>query len=595
MGWQDAPVAGAAPPAAAQPKWASAPVANDAPAVSDSPLTDRANQMGQNVGDAVKGSALYGAADIGGSGALNLMGKIVSGYHGLLKLATGQGLDAAADTVNSDRAAMHTDADSPGAQKVRDALNTVATPFNAVAKPIDKGVNNLPNGLQTAVHAGEEAIPDIATVMGAGAAGNAAKAADAGAVVEGAMKPSEADALSTVKAAGYKTLPSDVQARMGPNPTVVQSAVEGTGGAALRRDFQLQNQGLTQKLAAQDIGIPEKPKLTPADYDAAGVPHKKTYTDTGNIVDMSKPSQSVQQALTDISTDQTPQGMVQPKIRNQITRVQNAMATGNYSGPQAIKDISWFRQNGARDVADAIENEVGDQLAKNGNPAQLAAFQNARTQFAKIQNYQDATTGGVVDAQDFKRLTEKSPHLLTGNAKIIAQAGGELPGLTRLPTAQAPASALDRALGLVKLGTVVPKLAEVAAGKIGGSDMFQNGMGRAMTPTEQSYVPTYGKKAAPPSQSFELQTPPGAAGSPPRQGEIPLPQGRAAAPKLDLTPPEGSTGVEPRQLGMEIAQGRPLDEQKLNLQPSPGEFEPHQPQLFEDARAPKKAKKRGKD
>lgn len=569
-----------------------APPAVDAPPAEPS-LMDKANKMGQNLGDAVKSSPLYGAADIGGSGALNLMGKIVSGYHGLLKLATGQGLDDAADTVNSDRAAMHTEATSPGAQKVKGALGAVAQPFEAAAAPIDRAVNSLPNGAQTVVHGAEEAIPDVASVLPLGAVARAAKAADAGAVIEGAMKPSEADALGTVQGAGYKTLPSDVQARMGPTPTVGQSVVEGAGGAALRRDIQLQNQGLTQKLAAQDIGIPEKPKLTPADYDAAGVPHGKTYTDTGKVVDMSKPSPGVQQALTDISTDQTPQGMVQPKIRNQINRVQNAMATGNYSGPQAIKDISWFRQNGARDVANAIESEVGDQLAKQGQTGQLAKFQNARTQFAKIQNYQDATTGGVVDAQDFKRLTEKAPHLLTGNAKIIAQAGGELPGLTRLPTAQAPGSALDRVLHASKILTVVPKVAEMVAGKIGNSEAFQGG--RGMTPTEQSYVPTYGKKAAPPSQAFELNSPEGQAGRAPQQLGMEIAQGRPAAPNLDLAPPEGNVGVNPTQLGMEIAQGRPLDEQRLTLKPTEGEYEPHQPQLFEDARSPKKAKKRGKD
>src|SRR5258707_1353648 len=107
------------------------------PPVQDAAPPSAIDTMGKNVGDAIKSSPLYGAADIGGSSALNLMGKIVSGYHGLLQLATGKGLDSAADAVNADRTTLHTEPNSPGAQKVQGVLSAAAKPFEAAAAPID--------------------------------------------------------------------------------------------------------------------------------------------------------------------------------------------------------------------------------------------------------------------------------------------------------------------------------------------------------------------------------------------------------------------------------------------------------------------------
>lgn len=521
--------------------------------------------------NAIKGSALYGAADIAGSGVLNLLGKIASGYHGLKDLVAGNGTDAAADTVNADRAAMHTEADSPGAQTLQNGVRALTRSplLEAAGGAIDKGVANAGPGVSTFVPAAAEAAQDVAGILPAGGAARAAKAADAAAVVEGAAKPTVGDALGTVRGAGYKVLPSDVEARMGPRATVGQGAVEAAGGAGLRRDIQLHNQGRTQELAAEDMGIPKKPKLTPEDYDAARVPHYDTYKATGEAADLSKPTPNVIGDLNDIAGDQTPQGMVQPKIRNQITRVQNAMNTGNYTGTQLVKDVSYFRQNGARAVANALESEMERQLGAQGKGPELEAFRNARTSLAKIRNYQDASTGGVIDAQDFKRLSEKSPHLLTGNAKVIAQAGAELPGLTRLPTAARPKSALDQVLGLSKVATVVPKVADVVAGKIGASDFFQNRFGRVMTPTEQSYVPGFGRKPDAPSEALSLKAPPGRAGRDPSQGSLELPPGREPAPRLDLAPSEGTVGINPTQLGMQLAQGRAPAPQ-LDLAPPEG-------------------------
>lgn len=562
------------------------------------------SKVGSAAGELVNSNPAVGALEKVTQGVTGLGSKIGAGYVGLghvLLNALGITHGEPADTVRGVEDAGTYQPRTGAAGLIDKGMQAVEKPFDVAAAPIDKAVTSSNSPLvQTAAPAAAEMVSDVAGLLAPGKGiTKGAEAASAPSLIEGAAKPSVNDALGTVRSAGYKALPSDVQARMGPKPTMVQNAVEGAGGSALRRDIQLHNQGLTQQLAAQDIGVTPKPKLTPEDYDRARVPHRQTYTDTGNMVDLSKPSAGAQQALSDIVADQTPQGMVQPKIRSQINRVQSAMSTGNYTGPQAIKDISYFRQAGAPEVARVIEDEVGDQLAASGKAdqaTQLQKFQNARTQFAKIQNYQDATTGGVVDAQDFKRLTEKSPHLLTGNAKMIAQAGGELPELTRLPSAARPASALDKVLGVSKVLTILPKVAEMAGAKIGQSDRFQNRFGRAATPTEQSYMQDFGRRPKLGGAPFDLQAPPGSAVGAPLQRGMDLPEGAPATSPLDLQAPEGAIGEAPaRQIGMELAQGRPLSDQKLDLERAASGIEPHQPSLLGHPGTPEgggRAKKR---
>jgi hypothetical protein len=408
-----------------------------------------------------------------------------------------------------------------------------------------------------------------------------------------------ADAIQTGRSAGFKFTPGAVESRM-PEAEVPSSAGVTPND---RRAINLHNQGRVTELAGEQIGKPGAKTLAPKDYDEARKPHAKTYEDTGATLGSGLTgSQTLQDALAARLADQTQTALKAP-VAAQAQRILKAASSGNLSGPQLVKDISWMRANGGRSVAKLLEDEMETQLGANS--PQLEKFRNARTGFAQIKNLQDVTQGGQIDAGALARLDQKNPGLLTGNLKLIAQTAAAAPQDFRLPSGVVPGSSPISKPTLLGAATSAGKAALklAAPGKFAPqSEAFQNRFGRVGNDVENSYRPDLGKRPAPPSKAFGLEAPPGSAAVPPRQGAMALPQGPPAAPKLTLEPPEGTTGVMPVQLGMQIAQGRPLEEQHLMLRPTEPSLEPHQPSLLGHEGTPEgggarkpKAKKRGKD
>lgn len=587
------------------------------------PQTNLVEDAGKNLEAGVKGSALYGAADIAASGASKLGGKIAGGIAGLAQgagnaLGVTDGSTSAADRVAAVKGApmFNYEADSPGAQKLQSGMSAIAKPFQAVAAPIDKAVDKLPNGPQTVIHGAEEAIPDVASVLPLGQIGRIAKTADAAAVVDGAATPHVApgaNAITTGRAAGFKFTPGGAESRMpsaAANGEIPQSFAVTPND---RRAINLHNQAKVTELSGQQIGKEGATELAQKDFEDAKVPHLKTYNDTGAVLGSGlKGSDDLVSTLQSRLADNTQTALKGP-VASQTQRILNAASSGNLSGPQLVKDISWMRANGGRSIASALESEMDSQLATANAGPQLDKFRQARTGLAQIYNLQDATKGGQIDASKLAALDQKNPNLLTGNLKLIAQTAAASPQDFRLPSGVQPGSSpISKPTWAGAAKVVAGKAAKVLAPARfdATSDAFQNRFGRAATPAEASYFPDLGKRPAAPSKPFELQQPPGSAAVPPRQGAIDLPPGREPAPKLDLAPPEGEVGVNPQQLGMQIAQGRPaapsldlahpegnvgvnptqlgmaiaqgrpMGEQQLGLKPTEGSLEPHQPSLL---------------
>lgn len=597
--------------------------------------------------------APVGGAEMLGSGISGALARIPAGIAGLgtgaVNTVAGlvgapQPLPDAADVVRKTQDALTYHPLSNSGQGGQEMLGKGV---GYVADKADKGLGTVGQavGGDTGENLARTVVPavlDAATSVtplagGLGALGAAEKAA----IVEGAAKPTGATPIEAGRSLGFKYRPSDVASRA-PAEKVPGLNREGfTGSGDLQKNLNKSNTALATDHAGQEIGLPAgKTALRDADFATAQQPHLQVYKATGEAVGPSVAgSDQVKQELAAALRDQNPKTALSPKVASQVQRIYNALDTGNYSGPQMVKDMSWLRKQGklvpgARDVASSIEGEVERILNGKGNPQQVQAFREARTGLAKVQNVQDATTGGQVDLQDLRRLNESKPGLLTGRLKIMADAAAAAPGSLRLPTG---------GVGSAVKATTIAGAGKEIAGKLAkkfipgvdvGSESFQaKHFGRQATPTEQSYIPSVGKRPAPPSKAFALEAPGGSAGLPPRQGALELPpgrepapkldlvspegalgeapsrqlgmqiaQGRPAAPRIDLAPPEGALGEAPsRQLGMEIAQGRPLDEQRLALRPTEGEIEPYQPSLLGHEGTPEggsrkpKAKKRGKD
>lgn len=624
-----------AAPAAAGPwaKFGAAPVDD----------TPKAPSVSDNLSDAVTGSLPYGAADIAGSGVLNLLGKIAAGYHGLKTLATTDGsfgdrIDAAADTVNKDRADMHTDANSAGAQTIKQGMGYVAKPFEAVAAPLDKAIANAGPGISTAVPAMSEGIQDIAGLSPLRALSEATAVGRGAAAVEGGAKPvvgTGDQAVQTGRSAGYKYTPGAVESR-NPAAAVAGDVPQSFAvNAADRRAINLHNQARTTELAGEHLGKPNATSLASQDFEDARQPHYDTYKATGQAVGNGLTgSPDFVSTLGAQLADTSPKGALKPTVAVQTQRILAAARTGNMSGPQMVSDISWLRANGGRSVANTLEDEMESQLGAQS--PQLTKFREARTGLAQIRNLQDATTGGQVDATDLMRQDERFPGMLTGTPKLIAQSAAAGPQDFKLPSGIQPGSSpVSKPTWAGVAKTVAGKVAKIALPEKFDvpSDAFQNRFGREASPTESTYFPTLGRRPGAPSQAFELQPSPGSAAGAPLQRGMELPQGGPPREQLGLTapegevgmtprqlgmevaqggppreqlglvPPEGNVGVNPIQLGMQVAQGRPMGEQRLGLQQSPAGIEPHQPSLLGHEGTPEggsrkpapKAKKRGKD
>jgi hypothetical protein len=473
-----------------------------APAAAPEPsILDKIDQFSQryNPLDPRRGTApvipnpLEGALERGGEGIEKLGGKIYAGLHGLTHLGSGD----AADVVNADRAALTpTPSQSPSAQQFDTLASTVAKPFQAASAPIDKLVENAGPGIRTAVPAASEAIQDITSILPVGAAANrAAKVADAGAVgIEGAAKPSTATPLETARGAGYQAPPSVVQAS-NPAENIPGTAREAiVGPTGVRGDANVANQVVTTKLAGKEIGVPNATKISAEDaakFRAAGPGPK--YDTVAEKLGYMAPDSAAADELNALVADQNPASALPPKARTNVDRIVNKINDGGYTGKDWIKDVSWLRENGARDAANALEDMAQRHLTAAGDTETLALHRGARQDFAKSYDIQNAIgRGGQIDAQQLRALDDKYPGLLTGNLKVIATAARELPEVTRLPGA-------DTGPGVHTKMQAVHNFIGGAVKRLPGmnpmSESFQNAkFGREMSPTEQSYVPSFGRR-----------------------------------------------------------------------------------------------------
>lgn len=281
--------------------------------------------------------------------------------------------------------------------------------------------------------------------------------------------------INEVHAAGYKFRPSDVQAR-NPSMTSVPGSIRESITSSPEQTQQIvrDNSALSTRLIGEDIGVPNATKLTPAHYAAARLAPGAAYDRVGEAVGtIGKAATGAADTLQTLAGDQSAQAM--PALaRQQAARIAEGLRNGQYTGPQIINDISYFRQVGGagRAAANALEDELGAQVQAKA-PAMSGDYENARTTFAKIQNAEDATTGGLIDAADYRRLAEREPRLMTGNSRLVALAGGEIPTVTALPRAGADASPVKGTL----YDTVMNAAARGAA-KVPGLNITRPGLQR---------------------------------------------------------------------------------------------------------------------
>lgn len=577
----------------------STPVAASAAAPAPAP------SLRQRVQDSVLNwygnSPAMGALDVAAEGVSQVGSKILSGLGGGLKLATGQGLDAAAETARNGIPAY--EAQTPSGKDLKEMLGLSAAPFQAAAAPIERGLDKVNPEIVPTLAKGTEAATDIASILGVGGAlGAASKASQIGSTasrVEGAARMNGRGS-EAARAAGYEARPSDFKAA-NPEQDVPGMTRESMAGShEKQKDFTFRNQIRTNDLAAEDMGLKKGTKITPEALAKAETPHVATYEETGAKAGTFATPGDLRTKLLDAAENTD----LPAKYRKDL-----ANFSQNIDGPAAIKAISELRSKARMalnsnelkteaaghdllDLANGMEDAIGSRMESLGETAQLSKFRAARTSLAKINDYGAALKNGHIDAQLMKRLDEKNPGRMTGNAAVIANAGSSLPNVTGLSTKATGTGSVGVPTSKTGvIGAVANKAADLGM-KLTGTSLdspkFQNQFGREATPTEATYKPDRAPQFSPARQSLVeqpdlglgealmLQAPAGAAPSRIVQPQIANQNDLGLGEALTLTPPEG---VAPRitrpavqgPLGQQLGMDLGLTPQ-VELAPSPGSF-----------------------
>lgn len=547
---------------AAAPKGRFVPDAAPAPvtSVSDAARLGLQGGAGELLGQAKeKVGVLENAASMG-AGAL---AQIPAGLAGIGQGAKNwyEGKEGADNMPAGDRVRQVEGALTP--QPYTDTGKAIQTGVGSIGEAATRLLPDNP-AAQTFIPAGAQALATVLPVARAALAGRAALAATGEASAARAAAPPQS-ALEEVQRNGYQITPSSVPVR---NPSVLPKDVPGHLRESLTSSPQqteqiIRNNAVTNTgHIGSDFGVPNATKLLPEHYSAAKVAPGKFYDAAGEAVGtvgekapvLSETHGIIRKALAD-NTSEAPNVMV----KQQLERINTGLEHGEYKGPQLVKDISYLREQNnstARMVADQLEEEMGNQL--KDQPKVLGDFRNARTEFAKIYDAQDATTGGQIDAGVYARLARRRPDLLTGGAAKVAQAGQEIPHLTRLPNPMSDKSPVGSTiLGTVR-NIVAPRIAKLPGMNI-LDPKLQRRIGQSAPPPGPLPSPT------------RLIGPPGAKPT----GGLPPELGAA------LSPTPGGPVIKPLQRGNKLPQATSLrmtqqllDQIRLRGGQLPGTLEP---------------------
>ena len=510
------------------------------------PTDERGNNANGKLSDILTGpKQILGAVENAGSGLL-------SGAGSLAEAVTG----AEPGSISSKAYQPHTEAGKEQAAAMSEGAGKLGhAAFEHAIAPSMRSLGHSEGDVEAARQTLAERVPQalgaVSTVVPL--IGGAAKLARGVTPVVGesaGIAPPKAapNPIERAQAAGFEAAPSDVARHTNaPVPgSTIQNLTETPGTAAERH---LRNTDQATQLAAKDINLPPTTVITPEHIAAAKKAPGLVYDTVGQAVpEVRNVNPKTITALEDVMGDTTTPNAVKRDMGRMIT----GLKSGKYTGTQIMQDISSLRAEGVpglRKASGALESELENQLS--GQPESLAAYKGAREQFAKIQDVEDSLKGGRVDPQALLRLQEgaRARPLSKGLAEI-AHAASVLPDSVKMPGTVAP----EGLSGHTPYGLKYGLIAKGIKGAVRAVAPKLN------TPERQaamsSVAPSAGPLPGPPTAGpLQLGNAFGEVGVRPQQGELPVPQGRAAAPGLELASPPGLV-IEPLQRGAALPPGR---------------------------------------
>jgi hypothetical protein len=332
---------------------------------------------------------------------------------------------------------------------------------------------------------------------------------------------------------GYVVPPASVR------PTVGNIALESVSGkAALQQIASGKNQEVTNRLAAEAVGLPAGEQITKTALERVRKESGKVYEKLKSFGAFSADNDF----YSDIAAiNAEPQKLLRafPNLplagAKEINRLVNAINQPNFDSETAVTLISNLRKqatehfSGAptakeqalgaakRKAADAMEALISRRLAQSGDTQLINEFNDARTRIAKTYSIENALElSGNVNAKKLAAQL-KADKPLTGGLRTAAQFAGNFPKASVTPeTYGSPGvSALDAAMaaGGTSMLPIVGAPGILAAGlplarpvtrSVALSRMLQNRLERPPSIRRRGMTgATYGALTAPNSQEQE--------------------------------------------------------------------------------------------
>ncbi|MES2903548.1 MAG: hypothetical protein V4696_05120 [Pseudomonadota bacterium] len=378
-----------------------------------------------------------------------------------------------------------------GAGKFANALRTsgmstgAPAATNALGRVADMGVRIGAGGVVGGASAGlvdpDFAAPGAAigaalppVIRGSGAVGNALGRAIRGPEQSAAT----AAGVATAREAGYVIPPT--QAR----PSLMNRVLEGfSGKITTAQNASAKNQAVTNRLAAESIGLPAETSITPEVLAQVRKQAGQAYEAIGGAGTIT-PGPGYAAALDKIAAPhlKAAQGFPNAKA-SPVLEVVESLRSPNFDAAAAVAKIKELRsaaddgfRTGNTDVgraskaaAKALEDAIEAHLGQTGDTATLEAFRAARELIAKTYSVEKALnpTTGTVDARKLAgQLARGKP--LSGGLKDAADFAGRFPRAAQATESMGSlpqTSPLDwHALGATSLATGNPLvMAGVAA------------------------------------------------------------------------------------------------------------------------------------
>jgi hypothetical protein len=259
------------------------------------------------------------------------------------------------------------------------------------------------------------------------------------------LSPQMQNAVSEARDLGYKMPPT--QAGGG----ILNQTLEGIAGKlSTAQEASVRNQGITNKMAAKSLGLPEDTVLTTDLLKSirkdAGQAYEnlklsgtvKTSPKFIQALDNIKPYQDAIQAAKDFPEE----------LANPIIKIVDSLKRPNFDVNSAVSKINLLRndadkafRNGDtalakanKDASQVLENTIENHLANTKQTNLLDKFKNARQLIAKsyeVEKAMNAVTGSVSAPKLAGRLQAGKP--LSGELKDIAKFGLAFPKASQMP------------------------------------------------------------------------------------------------------------------------------------------------------------------